>query len=205
MKTRAFKPLRAQPDQLLAITRDSSLPKSVYGAAAWPATGRKLPAQLDSRADILRAFDMICQEDQRLHLPEFNPLQAFPNEEDPHPGKLKFLVVMDPLKPKPRGSGKPGTRTRRTREGRHEVFCCRPRSRRRGSLTNSSRWLQWHWKAADPPGAQRRIATMSGCSDGCGTICPGSAARSPVDPRSLGYTGDRAGTDRIAGAVNGRR
>ena len=31
-----------------------------------------------------------------------------------------------------------------------------------GSLTNSSRWLQWHWKAADPPGeAKSDIAIMS--------------------------------------------
>ena len=24
-----------------------------------------------------------------------------------------------------------------------------------GSLTNSSRWLQWHWKGAEPPGEAR--------------------------------------------------
>ena len=24
-----------------------------------------------------------------------------------------------------------------------------------GALTNSSRWLQWHWKGADPPGEAR--------------------------------------------------
>ena len=32
-----------------------------------------------------------------------------------------------------------------------------------GSLVNSARWLQWHWKAADPPGeAQSDIWIMSG-------------------------------------------
>ena len=32
-----------------------------------------------------------------------------------------------------------------------------------GSLTNSSRWLQWHWKAADAPGEARSdIVIMSG-------------------------------------------
>ncbi len=32
-----------------------------------------------------------------------------------------------------------------------------------GSLVNSSRWLQWHWKAADPPGeAQSDVWIMSG-------------------------------------------
>src|ERR1700745_1924465 len=32
-----------------------------------------------------------------------------------------------------------------------------------GSLVNSARWLQWHWKAADPPGeAQSDIWIVSG-------------------------------------------
>jgi formate dehydrogenase major subunit len=37
-----------------------------------------------------------------------------------------------------------------------------------GSLTNSGRWLQWHWKGADGPGESRSdLEIMGGRSRAC--------------------------------------
>ena len=99
----------------------------------------------------------------------FNPLQAFPDKGKIRKalGKLKFLVTMDPL----------DTETSRFWENfgpqnpsdpasiQTEVFqlpttCF---AEENGSLVNSARWLQWHWKAADPPGeAKSDIWIMAG-------------------------------------------
>jgi formate dehydrogenase major subunit len=96
-------------------------------------------------------------------------MQAFPDQGKIRRGlsKLKYLVVMDPL----------DTETSRFWEnfGPHnpsdpasiqtEVFqlpttCF---AEENGALVNSARWLQWHWKAAPPPGdAQTDIWIMSG-------------------------------------------
>ena len=99
----------------------------------------------------------------------FNPLQAFPDKGKIRRslGKLKYLVVMDPL----------DTETSRFWENfgpqnpsdpasiQTEVFqlpttCF---AEENGALVNSARWLQWHWKAAPPPGeAQSDIWIMAG-------------------------------------------
>jgi formate dehydrogenase major subunit len=99
----------------------------------------------------------------------FNPLQAFPDKGKIRAalGKLKYLVTMDPL----------DTETSRFWENfgpfnpsdsasiKTEVFqlpttCFAEED---GALVNSARWLQWHWKAANPPGdAQTDIWIMAG-------------------------------------------
>ena len=97
----------------------------------------------------------------------FNPLQSFPNKKKIRAalGKLKFLVVMDPLE----------TETARFWENHGEKNPSDPSkiatevfvlpttcfAEEDGSLTNSSRWLQWHWKAADAPGEAK--ATSPSC------------------------------------------
>jgi formate dehydrogenase major subunit len=88
----------------------------------------------------------------------FNPLLAFPNRGKVAASlaKLKWLVTMDPL----------DTETSRfwenhgeyndvdTKAIQTEVFqlpttCF---AEEEGSLTNSGRWLQWHWAGGSPPG-----------------------------------------------------
>ncbi len=73
--------------------------------------------------------------------------------------KLKFMVVMDPLQ----------TETARFWENHGEYNDVDPKSIQtevfelpttcfaedEGSLSNSSRWLQWHWPAQPPPGEAR--------------------------------------------------
>ena len=133
MKTRRFKPLRPGQTSYWQNYRKFfvSLQKSIYGAAATADNDWAydyLPKLDVPGYDILRAFDMmhtgkingyICQG--------FNPLQAFPNKKKIRAalGKLKFLVVMDPLETETarfwENHGE--TRTRRTRRrSQTEVF-----------------------------------------------------------------------------------
>ena len=89
----------------------------------------------------------------------FNPLLAFPNRAKITEAlsKLKFLVTMDPL----------DTETSRFWENHGELQRRRNRpqiqteviqlpttcfAEEEGSLTNSGRWLQWHWAGGTPPG-----------------------------------------------------
>src|ERR1700754_2787992 len=99
----------------------------------------------------------------------FNPLQAFPDRGKIRRGlgRLKFLVTMDPLDTETSRSGGDLTPQTPSRPAdiQTEVFqlpttCF---AEENGSLVNSSRWLVWHWKAAEPPGkAQSDIWIMSG-------------------------------------------
>ena len=89
----------------------------------------------------------------------FNPLMSFPNKKKITAAlsKLKFLVIMDPLE----------TETARFWENHGEFNDVDPAAdpdrgvpaadapaspRTKGSLTNSSRWLQWHWPGGDAAG-----------------------------------------------------
>src|SRR5208282_2707971 len=88
----------------------------------------------------------------------FNPLLSAPNRRKITTAlsKLKFLVVMDPLQ----------TETARFWENHGEHNEVDPSAietevielpttcfaEDEGSLTNSGRWLQWHWAGGTPPG-----------------------------------------------------
>ena len=171
----AIQAVASRADQLLAelskILRQ--LPKSDVGEAAqadndWAYDW--LPKLDIPLYDIIAAFEMMDNGQINGYICQgFNPLQAFPDKGKIRKslGKLKFLVVMDPL----------DTETARFWEnfGPHnpsdpaqiqtEVFqlpmtCF---AEENGSLVNSARWLQWHWKAATPPGeAQADIWIMAG-------------------------------------------
>ena len=87
----------------------------------------------------------------------FNPLQAFPDKGKIRRalGKLKYLVVMDPLDTETSrfwenfGPHNPSTRpTIQTEVFQLPTTCF---AEENGSLVNSARWLQWHWKAATRP------------------------------------------------------
>jgi formate dehydrogenase major subunit len=175
METRQYKPLR--PGQVSYWQNYGkffvSLQKAIYGDAAradndWAYDW--LPKVDGGGYDIIRAFEMMHNGQMNGYICQgFNPLQAFPDKGKIANGlsKLKYLVVIDPL----------DTETSRFWEnfGPHnpsdpakiqtEVFqlpttCFAEED---GSLVNSSRWLQWHWKAAPPPGeAQNDIWIMAG-------------------------------------------
>lgn len=164
MSTRGFKPQR--PGQMSYWQNYKkffvSFQKSMWGAAATKDNDfayHYLP-KLDVPAyDVLRAFELMHQGKMNGYFCQgFNPLQSFPNKRKLTAAlsKLKFLVVFDPLE----------TETARFWENHGEFNDVTPASIQtevfqlpttcfaedEGSLTNSSRWLQWHWPAAEPPG-----------------------------------------------------
>jgi formate dehydrogenase major subunit len=164
MGSRGFKPLR--PNQMSYWQNYKkffvSFLKSMWGPAATPENDfafQWLP-KLDVPAyDVLRAFELMHQGKMTGYFCQgFNPLLSFPNKQKitASLSKLKFLVVMDPLE----------TETARFWENhgavnnvdassiQTEVFqlpsTCFAEDE--GSLTNSGRWLQWHWPGGTAPG-----------------------------------------------------
>lgn len=164
MSSRVFKPLRPNQTSYWQNYKKFfvSFQKAMWGDAATAQNDfayHYLP-KLDVPAyDVLRTFEMMhlgmvngyfCQG--------FNPLLAFPNRKKITEAlsKLKWLVTMDPL----------DTETSRFWEN-HGIYndvdtasiqteviqlpaTCFAEDD--GSLTNSGRWLQWHWAGGTPPG-----------------------------------------------------
>jgi formate dehydrogenase major subunit len=164
MSTRGFKPLR--PDQMSYWQNYKkffvSFLKAMWGEAATPANDFAydwLP-KLDVPAyDVLRAFELMHQGKMNGYICQgFNPLLSAPNRKKCTVAlsKLKFLVTMDPLE----------TETSRFWENHGEFNDVDPSqiqteviqlpstcfAEDEGSLTNSGRWLQWHWPGGTPPG-----------------------------------------------------
>jgi formate dehydrogenase major subunit len=166
LATRKFKPLR--PGQISFWQNYPkffvSFLKAMWGKAATKENDFAydwLP-KLDVTYDVLRAFELMHQGKVNGYFCQgFNPLMSFPHRAKLQAAlsKLKFLVVIDPL----------ATETSEfwQNHGEHnnvdpskiqtEVFrlpttCF---AEEEGSLTNSGRWLQWHWKGADAPGEAR--------------------------------------------------
>jgi len=175
MKTRHFRPLR--PNQTSYWQNYSkffvSFQKAMYGKSATADNGWAydwLP-KLDVPAyDVLRAFEMATQGKINGYIIQgFNPLMTFPNRAKMTAAfaKMKFMVVMDPLQ----------TETARFWENHGEYNDVDPKAIQtevfelpttcfaedEGSLSNSSRWLQWHWAAQDPHAEARSdVDIMSG-------------------------------------------
>jgi formate dehydrogenase major subunit len=168
-----FKPLR--PNQLSYWQNYDkffvSLMKAWWGDAAKAENNWAydyLP-KLDKLYDMLQFFELMNQGKMTGFICQgFNPLAAAPNKGKLNQSlaKLKFLIVMDPL----------ATETSEfwRNFGEHndvdpakiqtEVFRLPTNcfAEEYGSLTNSSRWLQWHWKGADPPGEARSDLQIMG-------------------------------------------
>jgi formate dehydrogenase major subunit len=162
MSTRGFKPLRPGQTSYWQNYKKFfvSFQKAMFGKAATATNDwayHFLP-KLDVAYDILRAFDLMYNGKMNGYICQgFNPLMSFPNKEKNRQAlsKLKFLVVMDPLQ----------TETARFWENHGEFNTSNPAdiqtevfelptttfAEDEGSLTNSSRWLQWHWPGQEPP------------------------------------------------------
>ena len=164
MSTRGFKPLL--PNQMSYWQNYKkffvSFQKAMWGEAATPANNFAydwLPKMDVPTYDILRAFELMNEGKMNGYICQgFNPLMAFPNRKKitDSLSKLKMLVIMDPLQ----------TETSRfwQNHGEHnDVDTAKIQTEvielpttcfaeDEGSLTNSGRWLQWHWPAGSPPG-----------------------------------------------------
>ncbi len=164
MSTRGFKPLRPNQTSYWQNYKKFfvSFLKSMWGQAATPDNNFAydyLPKLDVPMYDILRTFELMHQGKLNGYFCQgFNPLLSFPNRKKVTEAlsKLKFLVVMDPL----------DTETARFWQNHGEFndvdtakidteviqlpSTCFAEDE--GSLTNSGRWLQWHWAAGTPPG-----------------------------------------------------
>lgn len=164
MSTRSFKPLR--PGQTSYWQNYPkfmvSFMKAMWGDAAQSENdwAYHYLAKLDvPNYDILRMFELMNDGKVNLYFCQgFNPMLAFPNRGKITSAlsKLKLLVTIDPLE----------TETSRFWENHGEFNEVDSASIQTeviqlpstcfaeddGSLTNSGRWLQWHWKASTPPG-----------------------------------------------------
>jgi formate dehydrogenase major subunit len=174
MKSRAFKPIR--PGQTSFWQNYDkffvSQQKSLFGAAATKDNDWAydyLP-KFDTGYDTLKMVDMMAAGQMNgLFCQGLNILLASPDKPKVLAGlaKLKYLVVIDPLE----------TETARFWENHGEFNNVDTKAIQteviqlpatafaedEGTFTNSSRVIQWHWKAADGPGESKSdIEIVSG-------------------------------------------
>ena len=138
-----------------------SLMKAFYGDDARKENGWGfdwLP-KWDQSYDVLKYFDMMDRNQVTGYICQgFNPVASFPdkNKVVASLSKLKYLVIIDPLV----------TETSNFWQNHGEMNDVDPAAiqtevfrlpstcfaEEDGSIANSGRWLQWHWKGADAPG-----------------------------------------------------
>jgi formate dehydrogenase major subunit len=172
--SRALKPLR--PNQMSYWQNFPkffvSLQKAWWGDAAradnhW---GFDYLPKLDKVYDMLQVYELMYQGKFNGYLAQgFNPLAAAPNKAKMTAAlsNLKFLVIMDPLVTETSefwrnyGAHNDVDPSKiKTEVIRLPTTCFAEED---GALVNSGRWLQWHWKGAEPPGEARSdIEIMAG-------------------------------------------
>ncbi len=138
-----------------------SLLKAWYGKAATAENdfGYDWLPKNDKPYDIMAAFELMYQGKMTGYFCQgFNPLASVPDKAKSIQAlsKLKFLVTIDPLSTETAGFWRNHGEWNDvdTAKIQTEVFrlpggCFAEED---GSLVNSGRWLQWHWKGAEPPG-----------------------------------------------------
>jgi formate dehydrogenase major subunit len=163
IERRALKPLR--PNQLSYWQNYGkfhvSLMKAWWGDAAHAGNNWAydyLP-KMDRTYDMLQVYELMHQGKMSGYICQgFNPLAAAPYKRKLIEGfsKLKFMIVMDPLVTETsefwRNVGEYNdvdSSKIQTEVFRLPTTCF---AEEEGTLVNSGRWLQWHWKGAEPPG-----------------------------------------------------
>jgi len=138
-----------------------SLLKAWYGAEATAENDFRydwLPKN-DKTYDIMAAFELMAQGKVNGYLCQgFNPLGSVPDKAKVTAAlsRLKYLVTIDPLETETAVFWKNHGEFHDVDPAKIQTEVFRLPStcfaEEDGSLVNSGRWLQWHWKAADPPG-----------------------------------------------------
>jgi len=163
LEKRTLKPLR--PGQLNYWSNYPkffvSLMKSWFGSAATKENDFAydyLP-KIDAPYDVLRVTELMSKGKVNGYVCQgFNPLASFPDKGKVAAGlaKLRFLVVIDPLATETSEFWRNHGEFNDVDPAKIETEVFRLPStcfaEEDGSLVSSSRWLQWHWKAAEPPG-----------------------------------------------------
>ncbi len=165
-RTRALKPLR--PGQMSYWQHYPkffvSLQKAWWGDAATADNQWAFDWQpkFDKLYDVLQAFELMNNGRLNGYLCQgFNPVGSFPDKRKVIAGlsKLKFLAIIDPLNTETAEFWRNfGDHNNVRSEEIHTTVFRLPSTcfaEEDGSLTNSGRWLQWHWKGAEPPGEAR--------------------------------------------------
>lgn len=137
-----------------------SLMKTFYGDKATKENdwGYDWLPKWDKSYDVLQYSTMMGEGKVNGYICQgFNPLAAFPDKNKLREGlaKLKFLVSLDPLSTETaefwqnHGESNDADPSQiQTEVFRLPSSCF---AEEEGTIVNSSRWLQWHWKAAEPP------------------------------------------------------
>jgi len=216
---RATKPLRANQMSYWQNYEKFhvSLMKSWFGDAAtkdndwcfdW------LP-KLDKGHDVLQVFDDMYQGKMNGYICQgFNPLAAFPNKAKLGAAlaKLKYLVVIDPLATETSEFWRNFGEYNDVEPSKIQTTVFRLPStcfaEEDGSLVNSGRWLQWHWKAAEPPGeAKPDVAIIAGLFQQLKTMykAEGGAFPDPVLGLTWAYRNpDEPAADELAKEFSGK-
>lgn len=150
-----------------------SMMKSFYGDKAqkdndW---GYDWLPKWDSGYDVLKYFTMMDEGKVNGYICQgFNPVASFPdkNKVVRSLSKLKYLVTIDPLNTETaefwQDHGKQNDV--KPSEIQTEVFRlpCTCFAEEDGSIVNSGRWLQWHWKGGEAPGEAITDGQITGWS-----------------------------------------
>ena len=138
-----------------------SLMKSLWGDKATPENnwGFDWLPKWDDSYDVLNYSNRMYEGKVNGYIAQgFNPIAAFPdkNKAAEALAKLKFLVIIDPLATETSSfwqnhgeSNDVDPAAIQTEVFRLPSSCF---AEENGSIVNSSRWLQWHWAGAAPPG-----------------------------------------------------
>ena len=113
----------------------------------------------DKGYDVLQYFEMMAQGKVNGYFCQgFNPVASFPNKNKvvASLSKLKFLVTIDPLNTETSNFWQNHGEFNDVDSSQIQTEVFRLPStcfaEENGSIVNSGRWLQWHWKGADAPG-----------------------------------------------------
>lgn len=125
--------------------------------------------KLDKPYDMLQVYELMHQGKVNGYICQgFNPLAAAPYKKKliDSFSKLKYMVIMDPLVTDTsefwRNYGEHNdvdSASIQTEVFRLPTTCF---AEEEGALVNSGRWLQWHWKAAEPPGEAKSDIEIMG-------------------------------------------
>jgi formate dehydrogenase major subunit len=114
----------------------------------------------------------------------FNPVASFPNKNKvvASLSKLKFLVTIDPLNTETSTFWQNHGESNDVDPSKIQTEVFRLPStcfaEENGSIVNSGRWLQWHWKGADAPGLPLPMVKSSPVSScACARCMPSRVAR----------------------------
>ena len=138
-----------------------SMMKAFFGdkATAENSWGYDWLPKWDKSYDVLQYFEMMNQGKVNGYICQgFNPVASFPNKNKvvASLSKLKFLVTIDPLNTETSTFWQNHGESNDVDPAKIQTEVFRLPStcfaEENGSIVNSGRWLQWHWKGADAPG-----------------------------------------------------